>query len=140
MRSIFVCLFLVCVAGFHLPLAPPLRSRHTRQQRSVSPVASIDQIPALLLARGKEDITPDDGFFTILQKLFVRDGVDAYYSFILVVAVGYFGFKAVTGLIESAKEQDIENAKAKADGRSELTDAFKRAARSQGYEKKRDMF
>ena len=133
-------LALLCsAAGFHLPVARPTLPL----QRCASPVASIDQV-TYQLARfngvGGEDVTSDDGFFGIIQKLFVRDGVDAYYSFLLVIGVGYFGYMAVVNLIENAKAQDEENAKAKADGRAEMTNAFKKAARSGGYEKKRDWF
>ena len=62
-----------------------------------------------------------------IEQLFIRDGVDAYYGVIAVVAIGYYGFKFIVDTLAKAKEQDEEVERARLDGRSDLSAAFKAA-------------
>ena len=83
------------------------------------------QAPAAVSA-AMPTLDPNDG---MIQQLFVRDGIDAYYGLILLGFGGYYLFNFVNSTLASAKAQDVETAKANADGRSSLTSAFKKAAK-----------
>ena len=65
----------------------------------------------------------------VLERLFVRDGVDAYYGVILLGVALYYGTSYVADVLARAKAQDEANAQAKKDGRADLTAAFKKAAK-----------
>jgi len=66
---------------------------------------------------------------SVVNEIFIRDPVDFYYGAMLVAAAVYFGKGFVADLLNQAKAQDEAAAAARADGRAELTDAFKKAAK-----------
>lgn len=112
------------VAALQLPSSRGLPSAVVRPAL-VSSAAIAWQAPAAVSA-AMPTLDRDSG---IIQKLFVRDGVDAYYAVILIGFGGYYLFNFVVAQLDKAKAMDVENAKAKKDGRSDLTAAFKKAAK-----------
>ena len=108
---------------------PPLRraalqasSAFAAATAAAHPVSAADALPATLL-------TADNNLVYDIQRLFVRDAVDSYYGVILLVLALYFGRQFIGDLLLQAKAQDEAAAKAKQDGRADLTAAFQKARR-----------
>ena len=109
----FYLVMLLVADAACLRLAPSLR---TLAAPAAAVVTSVAPLPAFA--------EPGD----LMSRVF-RDPTDGYYFVLGLGLLGFFIKNFASDAIEGAKQQDIANAKAKADGRAAMTAAFMQAAK-----------